>query len=471
MAIRRPDSKILHCDSCAILGAGISGLAAARLLISMGGRVVLLDDQDRSADPAAAELVEAGARAIWGRPDEAGARAALEGVDALIPSPGVPDSHPVKIEARRRGLPSVGEIELAWLRSGPSRVAAITGTNGKTTVTMLVRHLMAAGGLNAMEVGNIGEAFADAVRERAAELDAMAFSLEVSSFQLEDIERFNPDVAVLLNITPDHLDRHGTMEAYAAAKARVTMNQGPEQVLVVNQDDAECLRIASLSPARTLRFSLNRPVDEGAWLDHETLVISLNGAKPKRLTELGNLRLFGMHNVANCLAGACAAAAMGVGIKAIGEALETFEAAPHRLQSVDTLKGVLYVNDSKATNIDAMVQAIRSFSAPIHLIAGGRDKDSPFASVANVVKDRVERAYLIGEAADLIERAWAGGVETLRCGTMERALEEATSRAAEGDVVLLAPGCASFDQFKNYKDRGEKFIHWVQARGEATGQS
>ncbi len=463
-SLRNKSSVLLNGKSYGILGAGVSGRGAARLLQSLDRAVALFDDNDLSDEEEIKALVGKGAKTHFGKLNAEQAHASMDGIDALIVSPGIPESHPIKVESKKRNLPQAGEIELAWLKSGASKVAAITGTNGKTTVTMLVRHICEVAGMRAVETGNIGFSFSDAVIEAAENLSERMFSVEVSSFQLDDIQYFAPDVSILLNITPDHLDRHGSMEAYAKAKSRVTINQSPSQVLVINQDDVECLKIGHESRAQIMKFSLLRPVDNGAWLDDDQLMLITNGGKPKTLTQLDKIKLFGLHNVSNCLAAACAATALGVPLKKITEAIESFEAADHRLQPVATINGVTYVNDSKATNIDAMVKAVTSFSAPVHLIAGGRDKDSPFASVLSSLEGRVARAYLIGEAADKMEAAWGKSIPFSQCGTMANALTEAMDKAADGEIVLLAPGCASFDQFKNYKDRGEHFIRWVREK-------
>ena len=305
----------------------------------------------------------------------------------------------------------------------------------------------------------------------ASQLDRGAiFSVEVSSFQLECTHRFAPDIAILLNVTPDHLDRHGRMEAYADVKQRVTANQTEEQILIVNQDDSQCLRIAQSSRARISLFSLERAVESGAWLDNDLLIVERPGRKPKRLIDLTRLPLLGMHNVANCLAAACGAVALDVDLETITSALETFGGAPHRLERVRTVQGVDYVDDSKATNVDSLLKAVASFGLPVHLIAGGRDKDCPFASILPSLKGHVAHAYLIGEAADKIAGAWSGEIDVTRSETLERALEDASRRAVEGETVLLSPGCASFDQFSSFAERGEVFRAWVEERRKSSGE-
>lgn len=462
-------SALMDSQSIAVLGAGLSGRAAARLGLAKGKSVVLLDDRDRGEIEEVQALVANGAEVRWGDFGEL-----PQGCDALIVSPGVPPTHRVVLEAESRGVAIAPEIELAWAYASHSKTVAITGTNGKTTVTMLAEEILSGQGERAVRTGNIGHAFCDAVIE-AEEVSPEAprrtvFCAEVSSFQLERINFFAPDVAVLLNITPDHLDRHGSLAQYTAAKARITEFQDETQTLIVNQDDPECLRIGRASRAQVLLFSTKRAVEHGAWLDDDRLVLSRPGAKPRRLLDLDELALHGMHNVENCLAAACVGMALGLERKKMAETIRGFGGAPHRLQFAGSSQGVDFFNDSKATNLDAMMKALESFAAPIHLIAGGRDKDSPFRSVAGRVGERVQRAYLIGEAAGQIEQAWGEKVSIAQCETLDRALAEAVAEAESGDVILLSPGCASFDQFSSYADRGEAFVRWVETHCSAQAE-
>lgn len=460
-------SALFDAKRFAVIGAGVSGLAAVRLLLSLGKRVRLLDDKDAGGSVQVAQFGASGVELGWGPFTAENSAGALEDIERVVVSPGFAVEHALLETAGRLGIPVYPEIELAWLRSDGARTVAVTGTNGKTTVTMLIRQLIETAGLNGVETGNIGHAFSDAVREAGKRLPETVFAAEASSFQLETIHEFRPDVAVLLNVTPDHLDRHGTMERYSGAKARITQNQTADQVLVVNQDDAECLRIASTSRARILRYSLNRPVEAGAWLDDDQLVWAREGVKPKRLVDLEEIPLFGMHNIENCLAAACAALALDLDRKKVAEGLRTFAAPPHRLQPIGFIADVQYINDSKATNIDATIKALTSFTQPVHLIAGGRDKNIPFATARPLIRNRVARVYLIGECAEIIAKAWEGAADLSRCETMDRALEEAHTHARPGEIVLLSPGCASFDQFRSYAHRGDVFTQWVRARADA----
>ncbi|MEN6626251.1 MAG: UDP-N-acetylmuramoyl-L-alanine--D-glutamate ligase [Candidatus Sumerlaeia bacterium] len=455
----------LQFQKYAVIGAGLSGQSAARLLVGFGKTVELYDDSADPAAPAFEPLRNLGIALKFG-----GDQTLSPDTQAVVTSPGIAEEHRLHTAARAAGIPVRGELELGFVCAPGARVAAITGTNGKTTVTMLMQKLLADGGLDAVAAGNIGMPMAQVALERGPASDALAktaFAVEVSSFQLETIEFFAPEVAIILNVTPDHLDRHGSMDHYAALKGRVTENQTPGQVLVINQDDPYCLAIGARSRARVRRFSLERPVDDGAWLDGDLIMLKSPSAKPHVLMPMSDLKLIGLHNVANAMAAACAAEAMGIGRKRIAQTLSEFAAAPHRLELVATIGGVAYVNDSKGTNLGAVERALECFDGPIHLIAGGRDKASPFETLVARMQGRVKAAYLIGEAAAPMQRAWSGAIECVQCGTMENALEEASRRAAEGETILLSPGCASFDQFKSYAQRGEVFRDWVRRKQSA----
>lgn len=445
-----------------VIGAGKSGRAALELLRTLGRPTVLFDDFADPADPALTALAGAGVELRLG-PAEGRADALLEGLDRLVASPGVRATHPLLEAAARRSTPVRSEIELGWLCAPEDRFIAITGTNGKTTVTMLAEQLCRDAGLATAAVGNIGTALCAHLVERGPRAAGRTLALEVSSFQLETVELFAPEVAVILNITPDHLDRHHSMEEYARIKRRITGRQGADQALVVNQDDPFCLAAAQATRARVLRFSLERPVEVGAWLDGDMIMLAEPDRRPHTLMSMDELALLGLHNVANAMAVACVGLALGIGRKQIAATLKAFRAAPHRLELVGSRDGVSFVNDSKATNLDAMLRALESFPGRVRLIAGGRDKDSPFASVSRPVAEGARAVYTIGEAAGKIAAAWGAHTRVIDCGTLPAALAAAAAQAEPGDVVLLSPGCASFDQFSSYAERGEVFRRWVRA--------
>jgi UDP-N-acetylmuramoylalanine--D-glutamate ligase len=351
----------------------------------------------------------------------------LERAGTVVKSPGVPAGAPVIATARERGLPVLGELELAW-RLLPNPFVAVTGTNGKTTTVELLGAIWRAAGLPVAVAGNVGTPVAGLV----GELDAAATVIcECSSFQLEDSEAFAPECAVLLNVEPDHLDRHGTLGEYRAAKLRIFANQQPGDTAILP---------AALEPERP-----------GA------AVAVFIGEQP----DPGPLGLRGAHNAGNARAAAAAARALGVPGAAIATALREFRGVPHRLEEVAEVDGVLYVNDSKATNVAAAAGGIEAFEGGVHVILGGSLKGGGFEGLRAAVADRCRGAYLIGAASDRLAADLAGAVPLHPCGTLERAVDAAAEDARPGDVVLLSPACASFDQFRDYEDRGRRFRELV----------
>lgn len=455
------DYPVLAGQRYLVFGAARSGLAAARLLRALGRGVAVRDEGPAERFEAAARALEGiGAGSAFG-PASPGE---LDGVDALILSPGIPAVHPLVREARRRGIGVYSEIELGFACC-PAPIVAVTGSNGKTTVTTLVGHFARVAGRPALEAGNIGAPLCDAVFHESLRQPGALVALEVSSFQLETIDRFRPKAAIVLNVTPDHLDRYeGSMEKYAAAKARIGENMGAEDALIVNRDDPRCLAMAARSRARAWHFSLERACPPGAWLSDFELMAG--EGKARRIGELDSIGLRGMHNVSNILAAAAAATFLQLPIESIRESARTAKAPRHRLQFIAEIGGVSYYNDSKATNIDAVLHALNSFSEPIVLLAGGRDKNSPFAQFADRVRPKLKQLIVFGEAADTIAGTWGDGVETRRVAGMAEAVAAASAAAAPGDVVLLSPACASFDQYANYEERGDDFIARVEALGK-----
>jgi UDP-N-acetylmuramoylalanine--D-glutamate ligase len=380
----------------------------------------------------------------------------FRGQDLIVVSPGVPVDAPLLAQARALGEPVIGEIELA-ARFLPEPIVAITGSNGKTTTTSLTGGILTAGGLPTLVGGNIGTP-AISLAERAKAETVIV--LEVSSFQLETIEAFRPKVAVVLNVTPDHLDRHRTFEAYVDAKARIFENQRGEDFAVLNEDDPTCVTMAGRTQARVFWFSRQKEVKQGAWV-RDRNVLFRDGEGQREIMQVSEVPLKGAHNLENVLAAVCAGALMGCEPENIRQAVREFKAVEHRLEYVATIRGVDYYNDSKATNVDATIKALESFPANIHLILGGKDKGSDYTVLNELLRQRVKRVYTIGAAAGKIESqivsAKDGGVEVVHAETLENALRKANAVAEAGDVVLLAPACASFDQFKNYEQRGQVF--------------
>ncbi len=446
-----------------VVGLGKSGLAAALFLRRQGAQVTVSDA--RSAEALAKEipaLIEEGIAV------EAGGHGLLtfRRQDLIVVSPGVPVDTPELVQVRKFGLPIIGELELAahYLRG---KVLAITGSNGKTTTTALCGEILEAGKLPVQVGGNIGVpviALVEGSREDGWSV------LEVSSFQLETTCEFHPQIAVILNVTPDHLDRHGTFENYAAAKERIFARQTGDDALVLNADDEPSKRAAARTTARVYWFSRTRVIRQGAFI-HEGVIhfrrSEQTSAEPVMRVE--EIPLKGAHNVENVLAAVCAARLAGVDASAIRSAVMNFKAVEHRLEFVTTIDGVAYFNDSKATNVDASMKAVEAFPGGIHLILGGKDKNSDYRQMRALVQQRVKAVYTIGAAAEKIHTHLDGTVPIISAGTMEAAVARAGAAAQPGEIVLLAPACSSFDQFENYEHRGRVFKELVMARRGLAG--
>ncbi|MGB8580493.1 MAG: UDP-N-acetylmuramoyl-L-alanine--D-glutamate ligase [Candidatus Sulfotelmatobacter sp.] len=441
-----------------VVGLGKSGVASALFLKAHGARVTVSDtksgDDLRNEIPA---LLDHGITVETGGHGER----TFRGQDLIVVSPGVPVDAPPLVQARSLGEIVIGEIELA-AQFLPGTIVAVTGSNGKTTTTTLTGEILAAGGLPTLVGGNIGTP-AISLAERAKPETVIV--LEVSSFQLETIQTFRPKVAVVLNVTPDHLDRHRTLEVYVNAKARIFENQGSEDFAVLNADDPTCVAMAGRTQAQVFWFSRQKEVKQGAWV-REGAIVFRDGLGPEEAVQreimlASEIPLKGAHNLENVLAAVCAGMLMGCAPEKIRQAVRDFKAVEHRLEFVATIRGVDYYNDSKATNVDATIKALESFPANIHLILGGKDKGSDYSVLNDLLRQRVKRVYTIGAAAAKIE-SQIKNVEVVRAETLENALRKANAVAEPGDVVLLAPACASFDQFKNYEQRGQIFKEIVQ---------
>jgi UDP-N-acetylmuramoylalanine--D-glutamate ligase len=444
-----------------VVGLGKSGLAAALFLRRRGAQVTVSDL--RSAQALSKEipsLMEAGISV------EAGGHGLLtfRRQDLIVVSPGVPLSTPELVQVRNLGLPIIGELELA-ARFLKGNVLAITGSNGKTTTTTLCGEIFSASGLKTMVAGNIGLPVIEVVDQSA---DGAWSVLEVSSFQLETTESFHLRVAVILNITPDHLDRHGTFETYVAMKEKIFANQGAEDFLILNGDDPVVQQAASRTKSQVLWFSRSKIVRSGTFLmDGMVMFRPSEQAKPIPVLPLADIPLKGEHNIENVLAAVCAACVVNIPAEVVARTVAAFQAVEHRLEFVASIHGVEYYNDSKATNVDATSKAIASFPGNIHLILGGKDKNSDYTQLNALLRARVKAAYTIGSAAEKIEGQIAGATTVIHAGTLEAAVDQAASQAVAGDVVLLAPACSSFDQFENYEERGRVFKDAVIARHRA----
>ena len=437
-----------------VLGAGLSGVAVARFLAQKGARVTLAD-----------AVRPVGQEGLWPQLQALGITLCL-GVypeisrgsyDQLVLSPGVPlTAEPARLAAAAE-IPVTGEMELAY-QYARAPFVAITGTNGKTTTTALLGAIFRAAGQKTLVGGNIGLPLVSVVEDS----DAQVIVAEVSSFQLETTARFRPKVSLILNITPDHLDRHGNMERYIEAKARILANQQPGDAAVLNYDDPLTARLAALTAAETIYFSRLAQPASGVYLEDGAIIAGLRGSREK-VCLARELSLPGSHNLENALAAAAAALVMGVGTATLAATLRTFAGVPHRLEFVAEINGVKYINDSKGTNSFATIKALEAYDQPVVLIAGGRNKGSDFLELARKIKEKARVLVVLGESAALLAKA-AGAVgfdQILYAPDFPAAVKLAAEAARPGEVVLLSPACASWDLFKNFEERGELFKELV----------
>jgi UDP-N-acetylmuramoylalanine--D-glutamate ligase len=425
-----------------VVGMARSGIAAAELLVERGATVTKVDKNPARPD-------------VLPQTEAAFAHAKL-----IVLSPGVPADLPELNAARRQGVPVIGDLELAsWFLEG--RIIGITGSNGKTTTTALTGHILQSSGIAAQVGGNIGTPPASMVKTSRGDQWNV---LELSSFQLETIQSFRADIGAVLNITPDHLDRHYTFERYAAAKARLFENQRPGDFAVLNADDPATRNLAEGGAGKPFWFSSTRTAPTGAWIEGNQIVVD---GDP--LMETADVPLRGRHNLENTMAAALIAGLAGATREKIRAAVATFPGVEHRLEFVREINGIAWYNDSKATNVDATLKAIDAFPAGLWVILGGKDKNSDYLPLAEPLRQKARGVLLIGAAAEKIEGQLQGAVAMISCGTLENAVAEAHERARPGDTVLLAPACASFDQFENFEHRGREFKRLIEetSHGEA----
>jgi UDP-N-acetylmuramoylalanine--D-glutamate ligase len=435
-----------------VVGAARSGVAAAELLVRRGASVTLTDLRSQIAD--AERLRDAGVSLELGEHRES----TLRGSDLIVLSPGVPSRQPAIDLARAEGVPIIGELELAsrWLRG---RIVAITGTKGKSTTTTLTGRMLEAGGHRVLVGGNIGNALSAQVDESTEDTIHV---IEASSFQLESAETFAPWIAVLLNFSPDHLDRHTSVEEYAAAKARIFEHQEQDGWAVLNADDPASLAVASGARARRLLFSLNGAISEGVVTAGPNIVRRSSGGVDQPLVPLASIRLLGPHLVADVVAAAAVAWLAGVTPAAMTRAVEGFAGLEHALEPVIEIAGVRFVNDSKATNVEAARRAIESFDAGLVAIMGGRFKGGDLTRLAAPLRARSATVVAIGEAKPLLHEALGQSVAVRDAEDMRSAVRTAFGIASPGGVVVLAPACASFDMFRDYAERGRVFKQEAQ---------
>ncbi len=434
-----------------VVGLGRSGVGAARLCASQGAQVIATDSRSAQQLAGALEQLKGHAELELGGHSEASFTAA----DLIVVSPGVPDL-PQLQAARRGGVPVIGELELS-VRFTEAPVVAITGTNGKSTTTSMLGAMIQATGRPTFVGGNLGAPLVEALGSDATGPDG-ALVLELSSFQLETVQRFRAHVALLLNLSEDHLDRYHSYEEYKAAKARIFERQTAADWVVVNGEAAqqECRRLAATSQARQVTFQLSQGSGAGAWLEEQQLCIRLPGLELERIP-LDCLQLAGRHNIENALAALLGARLFGASLTDCAQALREFKGLPHRMELVAEVGGVRYFNDSKATNVGSVVGSLTGFDRPVVLIAGGKDKGGDYSPLAPLLRQVCRQVVLIGAAADLMERALSGVVPLQRAADLPAAVRAAAEVAHTGDAVVLSPACSSYDMFNNYEERGRLF--------------
>jgi UDP-N-acetylmuramoylalanine--D-glutamate ligase len=449
-----------------VVGLGKSGVAAALFLQAQGARVTISDSK---AEPQLGKEIPA--LLDKGIVVETGAHGerTFRDQDVIVLSPGVPADTPQLQQARKYRTPIIGEVELASrFLKGP--IVAITGSNGKTTTTSLCGEILSKSGMQTQVGGNIGTPVTDLIATSTVKTYNV---LEVSSFQLETIESFRPSIAVILNITPDHLDRHGSFAAYAGAKERIFENQTQDDFAVLNADDTQCVEIAKRIKSKVFWFGGVERAGNGAFVRGANIYWRSPEGEELEIMPVNEIALKGAHNLENVLAGVAVAVLAGCDAKDIRRAVKEFKAVEHRLEYVDTIDGVSYYNDSKATNVDATIKALESFPKNIHLILGGKDKNSDYTVLNPLLKDRAKRVYTIGAAAEKIESHLhlPSSVPVVHAETLKNAVRLAAESAVTGDVVLLAPACASFDQFDGYEHRGRTFKELVHSLDTAATTS
>ena len=437
-----------------VFGSGISGEAAAGLLAERGAQVVLYDGNEKLDRAAVAGRVPAGTRIVLGEFPEA----LLDGLDLVVMSPGVPTDLPVVVRMREKSIPVWGEIELAYA-CAKGDVLAITGTNGKTTTTTLLGEIMREAADSVFVVGNIGTPYTGIASDTREDSVTVA---EVSSFQLETVHSFRPKVSAILNITPDHLNRHHTMEAYIAAKERIAENQTEDDYCVLNYEDEVLREFGRDIRPQVLYFSSRRKLKRGVWMDGDRIVCGIG--EETVICTTGELQILGVHNYENVMAAVAMAGAYGVPADVIRRVVTSFKGVEHRIEFVAEKNGVAFYNDSKGTNPDAAIRGIRAMNRPTVLIGGGYDKDSAYDEWIRAFDGRVKKLVLIGATREKIAETARklGFTDIVMADSFEEAFEKCTEYAEPGDAVLLSPACASWGMFKNYEERGDKFKELVE---------
>lgn len=440
-----------------VVGTGVSGIASAKLLVSNNSEVVLFDGNEKAV------ISEIQGRLgdikntdiVIGTLDDN----VFNSIDAAVVSPGVPMDSELVLNLKERQIPVIGEIELAYIL-GKGTVIGITGTNGKTTTTALTGAIMDAYFDSTFVVGNIGIPYTDVVGELR---DDSVITAEISSFQLETTNEFHPHVTAILNVTPDHLNRHHTMENYIKAKADITKRQTKDEYCVLNYDNEITRELAGSIPSAPFYFSMVKKLDFGVCYEDGVIYYSHDGVLEK-VCDTGSLMLPGMHNIENVMAAAAIAIAMKVPIKIIAKVITSFKSVEHRIEYVDEKNGVVFYNDSKGTNTDAAIKGIEAMSRPTVLLAGGYDKQSEYDDWIKACSGRVKCLVLIGQTREIIKKTAEkyNIPRIILADTFEEAMDKCVENAQKGDAVLLSPACASWDMFKNYEQRGDMFKEYVR---------
>lgn len=437
-----------------VVGLGYrTGLASANFLVGKGFDVTVCDRKSHDELMPVIQKLDQSVKVIAGNQDPS----ILDtGFNEIVLSPGVPQSIPLIQEAKGKGIPVISEIELAY-RYCTSRIVGITGTDGKSTTTMLTAHCLKASGFDAHPCGNIGIPYVSIVD--TLKKDSVAV-IELSSFQLETIDTFKPDVAILTNLTPDHLDRYNSLEEYFAAKMNIAKNQDTNDYFIVNSDDEFIATHLPSLKATKFTFSLQKDAD--CYFTEGGIYCTLNG-RQQLIAQAGRLKILGLHNVQNAMAAILATLSLAkkigrdVNLKTLEDALYTFEGLPHRVQMIGSFQGRAFINDSKATTVGAVIMALKSIPGDVILIIGGRAKGDDYSRLKNYLKGKVKALVLIGETKDEFAQLF-NDIPHVKAHSMEDAVVKAMKVSGEGDTILLSPACASFDMYKNYEERGNDFI-------------
>ena len=435
-----------------VLGLARSGLAALELLAGKGARTVGADEKNDISIPDRFKNISIHLGSF--------SFELLENCDEVILSPGIPSSHPIVSEALNKSIPVISELELGY-RFATAKIIALTGTNGKSTTVTMIERILNESGYSAIAAGNIGNPFCS-VTEKLSRKGI--FVIEVSSFQLEMISEFKPDVTGILNMTPDHMDRYDSVDDYYRTKEKITVNNNNNDAFFYNADDGRCSQVAARFKGSLIPFSSSRSLDEGIFLDGDSIVRANGGEVKEEIMKTKDLKVIGLHNVENAMAAIASVQGLGVSAESCRKALSTFKGLRHRMERIAKIQGVEYFNDSKATNVEATVKSLSGLNRPVVLIAGGLEKRNDFKSLLSVARN-IKHVVLIGRAAGLIEKALGGVVPLSHAGTMYEAVQKARNVSIAGSYVVLSPACASFDMFTDFRHRGNTFADIVKQLG------